>query len=104
MPYAFRLMPYQNRSLEDIYVVVDAVCRHIADGIGALLHIGKRVEVGHGIGIYSSIQDTAKKFAKIDKVYNPNPENREVYDCLILKYKTFIEATKGYTKELSRIK
>ena len=66
--------------------------------------LGAAITAGYGIGIYSSIQDTAKKFAKIDKVYNPNPENREVYDCLILKYKTFIEATKGYTKELSRIK
>lgn len=66
--------------------------------------LGAAITAGYGIGLYPSIQETAKKFAKVDKVYNPNPENREVYDCLLKKYDIFIEATKGYTEALSRIK
>ena len=66
--------------------------------------LGAAITAGYGIGIYDSIQETASKFAKIDKVYNPNPENREVYDCLLHKYDVFIEATKGYTEELAKIK
>lgn len=66
--------------------------------------LGAAITAGYGIGIYKSIKETATKFAKIDKIYNPNPANREVYDCLLHKYDVFIKATKGYTEELSKIK
>lgn len=64
--------------------------------------LGAAIIAGYGAGIYDSIADTALKFAQVDKVYTPNPENRAVYDRLIKKYQLLIEATRGYTEELSK--
>lgn len=64
--------------------------------------LGSAIIGGYGVGIYSSIWETAKSFAEIDKVYDPNPDNRAVYDQLLKKYDLLIEATKGYTEELSK--
>lgn len=64
--------------------------------------LGAAIIAGYGAGIYDSIADTALKFAKVDKVYSPNPENRAVYDRLIKKYQLLIDATHGYTEELSK--
>lgn len=64
--------------------------------------LGAAIIAGYGAGIYDSIADTALKFAEIDKVYTPNPENRAVYDRLIKKYQLLIDATHGYTEELSK--
>ena len=65
--------------------------------------LGAAIIAGYGAGEWDSIQEAAKKFAKIDKIYNPNPDNRNVYDKLLEKYDLFIEATHGYTEELSKI-
>ena len=64
--------------------------------------LGAAIIAGYGAGIYDSIADTALKFAEVDKVYTPNPENRAVYDRLIKKYQLLIDATHGYTEELSK--
>ena len=64
--------------------------------------LGAAIIAGYGAGIYDSIADTALKFAEVDKVYSPNPENRAVYDRLIKKYQLLIDATHGYTEELSK--
>ena len=64
--------------------------------------LGAAIIAGYGAGIYDSIADTALKFAEVDKVYTPNPENRAVYDRLIQKYQLLIDATHGYTEELSK--
>ena len=65
--------------------------------------LGAAILAGVGAGEWDSITDTALKFAKIQKVYNPNPDNRKVYDCLLKKYDLFIEATEGYTEALSKL-
>ena len=65
--------------------------------------LGAAILAGVGAGEWNSITDTALKFAKIQKVYNPNPDNRKVYDCLLKKYDLFIEATEGYTEALSKL-
>lgn len=65
--------------------------------------LGAAILAGVGAGEWDSIADTALKFAKIQKVYNPNPANRKVYDCLLKKYDLFIEATGGYTEALSKL-
>lgn len=64
--------------------------------------LGAAIIAGYGAGIYDSIADTALKLAEVDKVYTPNPENRAVYDRLIKKYQLLIDATHGYTEELSK--
>ena len=64
--------------------------------------LGAAIIAGYGAGIFDSIADTALSFAQIDRVYTPNPENRAVYDQLIKKYRLFVEATHGYTEELSK--
>ena len=64
--------------------------------------LGAAIIAGYGAGEWDSIQEAAKKFAKIDKVYTPNPEHREVYDKLLEKYDLFIEATHGYTERLAQ--
>lgn len=64
--------------------------------------LGAAIIAGYGAGIYDSIADTALKFAEVDKVYTPNPENRAVYDRLIKKYQLLIDATHGYTEDLSK--
>ena len=52
---------------------------------------------------WSSIAETAQRFSKIHRVYQPNPANRQVYDQLLKKYDLFIEATRGYTEALSKL-
>ena len=64
--------------------------------------LGAAIVAGYGYGAFDSIADTALKFAKIDRVYDPNPENRAVYDQLLEKYDLLIQATKGYTEELAK--
>lgn len=65
--------------------------------------LGAAIIAGYGAGAWDSIEETARKFAKVDQIYEPNPENRQVYDRLLKKYDLFIEATRGYTEELSRL-
>lgn len=64
--------------------------------------LGAAIIAGYGAGHWSSIQETAEKLAQIDKVYNPNPDNRAAYDCLLAKYDLLVEATRGYTEALSK--
>ena len=65
--------------------------------------LGAAIIAGYGAGAWDSIPETALKFAQVDKTYNPNPANRQVYDRLLKKYDTFIQATHGYTEELSKL-
>ena len=64
--------------------------------------LGAAIIAGYGAGVFDSIADTALQFAKVDRTFTPNPSNRDVYDQLIKKYLLLVEATHGYTKELSR--
>ena len=64
--------------------------------------LGAAIIAGYGAGHWSSIQETALRLAQIDKVYEPNPDNRAVYDCLLKKYDLLVEAIRGYTEPLSK--
>lgn len=65
--------------------------------------LGAAILAGCGAGTWSSIAETAQRFSKIHRVYQPNPANRQVYDQLLKKYDLFIEATRGYTEALSKL-
>ncbi|GMO22809.1 MAG: autoinducer-2 kinase [Termitinemataceae bacterium] len=41
--------------------------------------LGAAIIAGKGIGLYNDIGDAAAKLAKIEKVFNPDPKNAEVY-------------------------
>lgn len=41
--------------------------------------LGAAILAGYGVGIYSSIEEGAKRTVKWDKVYQPNEENHKVY-------------------------
>lgn len=64
--------------------------------------LGAAIIAGYGAGHWPSIQETALRLAHIDRVYEPNPENRAVYDCLLKKYDLLVEATRDYTERLSK--
>lgn len=66
--------------------------------------LGAAILAGCGAGEWRTIGETARQFSRIDKIYEPNPANRQVYDRLLKKYDLFIEATKGYTEALSKIR
>jgi len=66
--------------------------------------LGAAIVAGFGAGEWPSIQEAALRFAEIEHVYEPDPDNREVYDQLLKKYDLFIEATHGYTEELAKLK
>ena len=65
--------------------------------------LGAMILAGYGYGAWDSIADAALKFSEIDKVYKPNPENRNVYDLLLEKWDIFIAALDGHTEELARL-
>lgn len=64
--------------------------------------LGAAIIAGYGAGLFDSVAETALRFAKVDRTFAPNPENRAVYDQLVKKYLLLVEATRGHTKELSR--
>jgi len=42
--------------------------------------LGAAIMAGKGIGLYTSVKDTARSLVKIEKTFSPNEKNREVYD------------------------
>ncbi|NLY90447.1 MAG: FGGY-family carbohydrate kinase [Firmicutes bacterium] len=66
--------------------------------------LGAAIIAGYGYGAWDSIAGPALKFAEIDRVYKPNPANREVYDLLLKKWDVLIDALDGHTERLARLK
>lgn len=66
--------------------------------------LGAAIIAGYGYGAWDSIEETAIRFSQIDKVYEPDPANREIYDNLLEKFDLLVEALSknGYTERLSR--
>jgi len=50
--------------------------------------LGAAIMAGKGIGLYANIKGTARKLTKIENVFSPNKENREIYDRAFEKWKT----------------
>ena len=65
--------------------------------------LGAAIIAGYGYGAWDSIAAAALKFAEIDHIYKPNPENREAYDLLLKKWDVLIDALEGHTEELARL-
>jgi len=49
--------------------------------------LGAAIMAGKGIGLYSDVKETARKLAKIEKVFSPNKENGEIYEKAFEKWK-----------------
>jgi autoinducer 2 (AI-2) kinase len=49
--------------------------------------LGAAIMAGKGIGLYTDIKETARKLAKIEKIFSPNKENREIYESAFGKWK-----------------
>lgn len=62
--------------------------------------LGAAIIAGVGAGLWPSIGEIASLVTEVDKVYTPNPQNRQAYDDLACKYKMLINSIKGITKEL----
>lgn len=62
--------------------------------------LGAAIIAGVGVGLWSSICEIASSVTEVDKVYKPNPKNRQAYDDLARKYKMLTDSIKGITKEL----
>jgi autoinducer 2 (AI-2) kinase len=48
--------------------------------------LGAGMSAGVGAGIYSSLEDSAKKLVRWDKEYTPNLENTKLYEDIIDKW------------------
>lgn len=62
--------------------------------------LGAALLAGTGIGLWPSLAEMAKKVAQTDRIYKPNPANREAYDQALKRYDMLTNAIKGLTKEL----
>lgn len=72
-------------------------CQIVADVLGVKLKVpkvkeatalGTSVCAGVGAGIYSSIAETASRVAHIEKVYEPNSQNHQIYLEIYRKWRT----------------
>jgi autoinducer 2 (AI-2) kinase len=70
-------------------------CQTLADVTGCVIKVPKVTEAtalgagmsaGVGAGIYSSLEDSAKKLVRWDKEYTPNLENTKLYEDIIDKW------------------
>lgn len=57
--------------------------------------LGAAIVAGYGYGAFDSIADTALKFAKIDRVYDPNPRNPGGLRPAAKKYDLLIQRRRG---------
>ena len=62
--------------------------------------LGAAILAGVGAGIWPSVAETAHRFIEVERVYRPNPENREAYRKLAERYRILVRCLKGWTKEL----
>lgn len=65
--------------------------------------LGAAIMAGYGYGAWDSMEEAALLFSEIDRVYKPNPANRQVYDLLLNKWDVLINALAGSTEELARL-
>ena len=49
--------------------------------------LGAAIMAGKGVGLYGDIKETARKLAKIERVFLPNKTNREVYEHAYSQWK-----------------
>jgi len=73
-------------------VVADVTgCRVVIPKVSEATALGAAMAAGVGIGIYKNISETAKKLVVWDRVYEPNLENKKIYDEIRVKFEKAYE-------------
>ena len=54
--------------------------------------LGAAMAAGVGCGVYNSLKSAVKELVEWDKTYEPNMENKKVYDALKKKWQSAYEA------------
>lgn len=68
-------------------IVADVTkCRVLIPKVTEATALGAAMAAGTGAGIYESISDAAKKLVVWDRVYEPNLENKKIYDEIKNKF------------------
>jgi xylulokinase len=63
--------------------------------------VGAALVAAVGMGIYPDFE-SLKKVIKVDSVFEPQPENRAIYDKLYSSYREVYEALKGFYRTLNK--
>ena len=73
-------------------VVADVTgCRVVIPKVSEATALGAAMAAGVGIGIYKDISEAAKKLVVWDRVYEPNLENKKIYDEIRVKFEKAYE-------------
>jgi autoinducer 2 (AI-2) kinase len=73
-------------------IVADVTgCRVIIPKVSEATALGAAMAAGVGIGIYKNISEAAKKLVVWDRVYEPNLENKKIYDEIRVKFEKAYE-------------
>jgi xylulokinase len=56
--------------------------------------LGTAILAGLGTGVFDNVESAAASFAKTGRIYEPNPEKREIYSKGFVKYKEMYEKLK----------
>jgi len=66
--------------------------------------LGLAIIAGTGVGIYDNIIDTANQLVKIDKTYEPNPQNHNLYKQMQEIYEDLYPSLKDNFNKLKQIR
>ncbi|MDX9756860.1 MAG: autoinducer-2 kinase [Sulfurimonas sp.] len=73
-------------------IVADVTgCRVVIPKVSEATALGAAMAAGVGIGIYKNISEAAKKLVVWDRVYEPNLENKKIYDEIRVKFEKAYE-------------
>ncbi len=74
-------------------IVADVTgCRVKIPKVTEATALGAAMAAGVGAGIYESLADVANKLVVWDKIYEPNMDNKKIYDEIKIKWKSAYEA------------
>lgn len=62
--------------------------------------LGAAMLAGVGAGVWESVSQAAEGLGELDRVFEPNPANRAVYDEALAKYEILLKAIEPVSKEL----
>lgn len=73
-------------------IVADVTgCKVLIPRVTEATALGAAMAAGVGIGVYKNLSDAAKKLVLWDRVYEPNFENKKVYDEIKIKFEKAYE-------------
>lgn len=62
--------------------------------------MGAALLAGVGVGLWPSVAEVAREFAEVDRVYEPNPDNREAYESALHRYDLLTHAMHPISREV----